>query len=317
MEKKIAVVMGGPGLLHNASLRSGQSVFKTLRAGNYNAVPVTIDARGYWLIGEKDMGPFSEPEAILALERAGVGLVFNALHSDGALQHLLANAGIPFTGSEALSVALASNRSLTYRSLVEHGFVVPTFEVVQKYEWARRSTEAVRAALAKVGVPLLVKSSRRASEPGVRIMSVSDANYTPLHQALDHVFRFDREAILQHFVSGRAISVSVLERYGRAAALDPVPYDPTLHISGVAAQLKLPEPVAKLAQDTALRTHVLFRSSGYSRSDMIWGHDSKLYVTNVDTEPELTEESLLPRAAFAAGIRYPKLLDMIVESALV
>ena len=332
---KLAVLMGGPSGEHEVSLLSGRQVTENLDDKKYEVLPVLIDRRGLWLIGNGDSQPLPEPEALLTLTRAGVRVAFIAMHGeygeDGTVQRLLKAAEISFTGSGALSSALAMHKPLASRVMKEYGLNVPDFLEVHYLDWNKRLGEITKEADKKLGFPMIVKPARSGSSVGLTFVGDSgDLRFTPLKSAVDHALSYGRDVIIQKFVSGREATCAVLEKNGEATALEPTEIIPAKsglfdyrakYSDGGAQEITPPKNIGRAdqreIQKITLTAHKLLGCSGLSRTDVIVGHDKKIYVLETNTIPGLTAQSLLPKAALASGIKFPKLLDIIIESAAV
>jgi len=332
---KVAVLMGGPSAEHEVSLKSGAEVLANLDPQKYSVLPVRIDRRGYWLVGINKSKPLTEAEALLALQNSRVDVAFLAMHGeygeDGTVQHVLGTAGIPFTGARSLPSALAMNKPISTQVLKSHGLIIPEFVTVHSLDWHKNAPGIVRAAVKKIGLPLVVKPSRCGSSVGVSIIrKLDDFKFTGIFKAVDLALSFGKEVMIQRCVMGREFTCGVLESSGSSYPLLPTEIKPikgdffdyaSKYSESGAEEItppkRLPKEIIKRIQETALTAHRALGVTGLSRTDMILGHDKELYVLEVNTLPGLTSTSLLPKAALASGMEFPKLLDAIIESALV
>ena len=294
--KRVGVVMGGPSSEREVSLKSGRGVLEALRSRGHDAVAVD------WKAGE------SLPAALTA---AGVQVVFNALHGvwgeDGCVQGLLECMGIPYTGSGVMGSAIAMDKVMTKRIFDRMG--VPS---------ARWRIGATPDDVAAVGFPLVVKPSREGSSVGVTIVRDPAA----LPAALDEARRWHGELLLEEYVAGREIQVAVLDD----AVLGDVEIRPAKEFYDYEAkylrndtQYLCPAPVtdeehARLAA-IALEAHRALGCTGYSRVDLILAPDGRAICLEVNTLPGLTEKSLVPKIAAAAGIDYATLCERILAGA--
>ncbi|HEY4523804.1 MAG TPA: D-alanine--D-alanine ligase [Candidatus Paceibacterota bacterium] len=332
---KVAVLMGGPSSEHEVSLHSGEEVLKNLDKNKYNVLPVTIDKRGFWLFTGPKSQPLSEPEGILMLQRNNVDVAFIAMHGeygeDGTVQYILRAGDIPFTGSHTLQSALAMNKAVSASILKNHGLMTPEFVTVHSTQWHKNPATIVREAVSKIGLPLVVKPSNRGSSVGVNLIrELDNLKFTKVIQAVDHALSFGQEAMIQKYITGRELTCAILEHGGVPQPILPTEIKPakndffdysSKYAESGAEEITPPELMSKdmikNIQETALTAHKALGCRGLSRTDMILGHDKNLYVLEVNTLPGLTSTSLLPKAALASGINFPKLLDIIIDSALV
>lgn len=312
---KIAVLMGGPSDEHEVSLSSGRNVLKNLDPQKYEAEDIVIDKKGEW--------PF-KPEFL----RGKTDLAFIAMHGtygeDGTVQHLLDIVGVPYTGSRALASALAMNKFLTLEHLRRMGLTVPQTILVSKKDWLINAERVIGLINGYIHYPLVLKPNRLGSSVGVHI--VKSSKELPI--VLENSFQKARDLILQPFIEGREVTCGVLDHgVPRSAyALPPteiVPvegeffdytakYDPKGALEITPA--RLPAPWLREVRRIAVRVHNSIGCRGMSRTDMILGNDGKIYILELNTIPGLTENSLLPKAARAVGISFPKLLDLIINA---
>lgn len=324
--------MGGPSSEHEVSLETGREVLENLDAEKYCATPVVIDKRGLWLFPGNKSQPLSEPEGLLNLRREKIDLAFIAMHGeygeDGTVQSLLTAAGIPHTGSNTLPSALAMHKPLSSRALKDAGLNIPDFKVVHYLSWSKKSGEIVKQVLQEIGLPAVVKPASRGSSVGLTLVrEFGDLRLTPLRAAIDHAFGFGKDVVIQKYISGKELACGVIEYNGRPSAMLPTEIIPLMsdifdyaskYSESGAEEITPPQNMDKATvqkiQTTAIMAHQILGCTHYSRTDMILGHDKKLYVLEVNSLPGLTRASLLPKAALASGIKFPKLLDLIVEN---
>ncbi len=256
----------------------------------------------------------------------GIDVAFIALHGrggeDGAIQGLFETAGIPFTGSGVAACALAMDKWRARDVFAASGISVPHAILVRADRLERSTVEAIHDA---IRWPCVVKPRAEGSSVGVSIVAESDS----LASALEEVREVAREAIIEEFVAGRELTCGVIGNSGSGEleALPPTEIRPVgspffdyraKYTSGAAEEIT-PAPVDSAVsmrlQEIALRAHEALGCDGFSRTDAIL-RDDDLYVLETNTIPGLTDNSLLPRQAAAAGIAFPELLDRIVRLAL-
>ncbi len=252
---------------------------------------------------------------------APIDVVLIALHGtwgeDGRIQGLLDIIGIPYTGSGVLASALAMDKELAKRVLRAAGQDVPRGVVV-------RGTAVSDLARARtVGLPAFVKPVASGSSVGVSIVE-RDAD---LARAVDEAVRADPDgrALVEERIEGRELTVAVIGN-------DELQALPVIEIStkraffdysakydaGESEEIcpaEIPPVVAKRAQDIALAAHRSLGCRGMSRTDLMWSGD-RLAVLEVNTIPGMSANSLLPKAARAAGIAFGDLLARLVDWAL-
>ena len=287
--KKVAVLLGGPGPEREVSLRSGAAVARALRS--LGAVVQEIDVTDLSL---------SLPEPI--------DLAYNMIHGtfgeDGQIQEILERQGIPYTGEGVAGSQLAFDKILSKRAFDEHGVPTGRWHVIAAGQ--RPSFE----------VPFVVKSPRQGSSVGVHIIKDS----ADLDPALEDCFRFGEAVIVEEFFSGRELTVGIL---GDVAlpVIEIVPregfYDYQHKYTQGASEYFVPAPIGEEAtqavQYAALAAKRALGLEIYSRVDVILASDGRLNVLEINTIPGMTETSLLPKAAAAAGLDFPTLCERIAS----
>jgi D-alanine-D-alanine ligase len=260
------------------------------------------------------------PASVAMSNTAGpVDVVVLALHGtwgeDGRIQGLLDTIGIPYTGSGVLASALAMDKVAAKKMLAADGIDVPRGAVV------RSATGADLEAAKAVGLPVFVKPVASGSSVGAAIVRSADQ----LAPAIVDALRYDERALVEELLGGRELTVAVIGNED----LTPLPvieivtdrafFDYTAKYSAGESEeivpARIPGDVARRAQDLAVRAHRALDCRGMSRTDLMWSGD-RMAVLEVNTIPGMTANSLLPKAARAAGIEFGELLTRLVEWAL-
>jgi len=294
LPKKIAVLMGGPGSERDVSLATGRGVSKALRS--LGAEVVDVDVRGENFALPKD-----------------VDLAFITIHGtfgeDGQLQQILEERGVPYTGDGVEPSRAAFDKILSKEKFREHNVVTPEWEVI---EVGQRPT---------ISVPLVVKPARQGSTVGVVIVK----NASELDSAMAEAGKYDQKLLIEKFVSGRELTIGVLGDQA-LPILEIIPkggfYDfnnkyPFLNPQGGGGAehvcpAKIDPNKTKQIQEQALHA---FRALGlvvYGRVDVLLPGSGEPFVLEVNNIPGMTEASLLPEAAAAAGINYVDLCARII-----
>jgi D-alanine-D-alanine ligase len=294
LPKKIAVLMGGPGSERDVSLATGRGVSKALRSLGAEVIDVDVPGENFAL--PKD-----------------VDLAFITIHGtfgeDGQLQQILEERGVPYTGDGVEASRAAFDKILSKEKFREHDVVTPEWEVI---EVGRRPT---------ISVPLVVKPARQGSTVGVVIVK----NASELDSAMAEAGKYDQKLLIEKFVPGRELTIGVLGDQA-LPILEIIPkggfYDfnnkyPFLNpqAGGGAEHVcpaKIGPPKTKQIQELALRA---FRALGlvvYARVDVLLSDSGDPFVLEVNNIPGMTETSLLPEAAAAAGINYVDLCARII-----
>lgn len=295
LPKKIAVLMGGPGSERDVSMATGKGVAKALRS--LGAEVSEIDVRG---------ADFELP--------GGVELAFIALHGtfgeDGQVQRILEERGIPYTGEGVAESELAFDKIRSKEAFREHGIATPYWQIITASQHPT------------IPIPIVIKAPRQGSTVGVHIIR----NEREIDAAIADASTYDRELLVEKFIAGRELTIGILgeqalpiiEIIPRGGFYDFTNKYPFLNPSaGGGAEhvcpAKLPEEQTQALQELALRAHRALGLKVYSRVDVMLPETGEASVLEVNTIPGMTEASLLPEAAAAAGISYPELCARIIE----
>ena len=305
---RIAVLMGGPSSEHEVSLNSGKIVIASM-SERYHAMPVILPKAGK--VNLKKQLP------------SDVHLVFLALHGewgeDGQVQKILEKMGLPYTGSDSKASILAINKFATGRLAKKSGLIMPEHFLIDNKNW-RKKINLINK------FPCVVKPNKSGSSVGVLIVQ----GKTELNNALKNAFKFDKEVLIEDYIDGIELTCGILDNgKGSTKALIPTQIVPnksnffdysSKYEAGGAREITPPDLDAKIVKEVqrlAVKAHKIVGASGVSRSDFILSSsDGKLYFLEINTIPGMTETSLLPQGAAAAGLSFPKLLDKIVKAAL-
>lgn len=350
---RVAVLMGGPSGEREVSLRSGRAVIAALDPRLYEVLPLEMARDGRLLRGgppdaggapagesapAADPGPGTGLAAAAAASLARhfpggreVDLVFLALHGrfgeDGTVQGLLEAAGIPYTGSGVAASALAMDKDRAKALVARAGVRVARGRAVEAPEWAR-DPEGVLASLGRhPGFPAFVKPSGGGSSIGAG----PAADGAELAERLREVFSLgEGAALVEERIAGTEVSCAVLgNRGGRPRTLPVVEivprgrpffdyrakYDAASCDEICPARIP-PEAAARVAE-AAEAAHAALGCDGMSRSDFILrGEGLEPVFLETNTIPGMTENSLCPRAARAAGLSFGDLLGILAEMAL-
>lgn len=312
MSHKIAVLMGGRSLEREVSLASGKRVCDALAAAGYYvlALDVTTDL-----------------VATLRSERPDAAYI--ALHGkygeDGTIQELLEFLGIPYTGPGVVSSALSWDKSVTKHLLAENGIDTPAWLTLTADAFKEMGAATALDLVAERvgGYPVAVKPSRQGSALGLCRVEAPEA----LAEAMLDALGYDTSVIVERWAEGTELAVSVLGDGGCTDVLPPVEIAPKSGLYDFSARYaegetdffvpaRLPEDTLARVADIACRTHELLRCRDVSRVDMIVDAEGRPWVLECNTSPGMTETSLLPMAAEAAGMSFQDVVSRVIEDAL-
>lgn len=262
------------------------------------------------------------------VREGAVDVVFVALHGpygeDGTVQGLLELLGLPYTGSGVLASALAMDKLRSRQVLQASGIPVPAWMVLEAARWPAGRAEVARRVARDLGYPCVVKPNAQGSSIGVTIVREEAA----LDAAVERALGYGDLVLIEEYLRGTELTCGVLEDpdTGTPQALPVIEIVPRREFftyeakyqTGASEEIcpaRISASHAGRAQDLALRTHQVLGCEGFSRTDMfLSGGD--LIVLEANTIPGLTEGSLIPLAAGAAGISYPELLNRMIAAAL-
>ncbi|GGC82286.1 D-alanine--D-alanine ligase B [Marinobacter halophilus] len=296
---RVAVFMGGDSAEREVSLKSGKAVLSALQSAGVDAFGV--DVRGC-LLRTVDNPEFDR--------------VFIALHGrggeDGTLQAILGQAGIPYTGSEVLASALAMDKLRTKYVFEGCGLPTPAFR-------AMTSVAEAEEIFARLGAPLSVKPAHEGSSIGIRkVFSAAE-----LAEAYQEAAALDDLVLVEQWIEGPEFTVSLLQNKALPAiglSTDHAFYDYDAKYLADDTRYRIP---CGLAPDDEIRLQQLaldaFRVVGcrtWGRVDIMQDTAGEFWLLEINTVPGMTDHSLVPMAARAAGISFEELVVRILKDTL-
>lgn len=304
----VAVVMGGPSAEREVSLNTGAAIANALREYGYtNVVEIDLDPRNF---GKQ-----------LAESKAEV--VFNAVHGlygeDGRLQTLLEIREMPYTGSGMIASVSCMDKVITKRMLRDAGISTPACLIVNKKESGIKEKIMQRFSL-----PVVIKPASQGSSIGVEIVKEEKQ----LDEALANAFKYSRDILVEEFIGGKELTVSMMQKDGEVVALPVIHIAPhsgmydyhSKYTKGATEYIcpaDLDEETTKKVQEISKQAYEVLGCSGVARADVMLDKAGNGYVLEINTVPGMTATSLVPKAAAAAGISFPELCNIILQSASV
>jgi D-alanine-D-alanine ligase len=292
---KIAVMLGGPSAEREVSLRTGAAVAKALRPLGHEVSEV-----------DPKNGKFALPEE--------TDVVFLALHGtygeDGTIQRQLDNLGVPYTGCDAEASRIAFDKVLTKNLCLKAG--VPTAKFLVIISASAPLPENFR-------LPLVVKPVRQGSSVGLQFVERAE----DWQRALAGALKFDSEVLVEEKIAGRETTVGILD--GRPLPVVEVRpktggYDYRNKYTAGCTEYFCPADfdaaATKRIQAAALGAFRAIGGRDYARVDVMVRSNGEPVVLEVNTLPGMTETSLFPKAAVAAGLDYAQLCQRMIELAL-
>lgn len=299
-KKHVGVLMGGLSGERDVSLRSGQAVCNALTSRGYTVTPIFVD---------RDIDR--------VLRQTKVDVIFNALHGtygeDGCVQGLLELLNIPYTGSGVLASALAMDKLKSKELFRLYNVPTPPY-----YSVSEAQLDKLEEVHGSFGFPVFVKPRNGGSSLGAGRAD----DFAQLRELCEEALRFDSAALVERFVRGREVHVGILD--GRAlGAIEIVPkggfYDYKSKYSPGESEYHYPARLSptryKGVLNLAERAHLALGAKGATRVDLLVTEGENEYVLEVNTQPGMTETSLLPKIAKGAGYEFADLCEAMVERA--
>lgn len=302
---KVAVLMGGDSSEHEVSLLSGKEVVKNLDRNKYHITPLLISKSGKGI------------EKILNLK---VDVVFIALHGkygeDGSVQGLLETLRLPYTGPGVFASAIGIDK-IAFRKIMEsERLPIPKFTFLKK----RDNIKKIKKILGSP--PYFVKPFNQGSSVGASpVKSIKN-----LDKALKLAFKYSDTVLIDEYLNGLELTCAVIgnENPKPLPVIEIRPlkgeyFDYLSKYSENGAEETVPARISKVltkkVQDLAVRVYKAIGCRGFARVDFMLNSKGAPVILEINTVPGLTPASLFPKAALAANMPYPLLLDTIIKYA--
>jgi D-alanine-D-alanine ligase len=310
--RQVAVLKGGQSLERAVSLRSGAHAEDALERLGHDVLAIDVDEQLVARLCE------AEPDAALI-----------ALHGpdgeDGTVQSLLEAIGVPYTGSAPAACMCCTDKALAKQLMRGAGIPTPEFDPIQEASIkSLGAADALPRIERMLGFPLVVKPARLGSALGIKFARTSDE----LPGALVGAFSYDSKILVERYVRGRDLAVSVLDGPSGPTPLpivEAVPREEDFYdyesryeigMTTFVCPAELPDDTTARAQELALDVYRLLGCHGVARVDLLLDEQTgELWVLETNIVPGMTETSLLPQAADAAGIGFDELIARVLESA--
>jgi D-alanine-D-alanine ligase len=309
---RVAVLKGGRSLERQVSLKSGARVGDALERLGHEVIPIDVGA-----------------ELVAQLTDAAPDVAFVALHGpegeDGTVQELLEAMGIPYTGSGVSACISASDKVLAKHAMRDRGIPTPDFFAFSETAFTDLgAAQALPAIEDRLQFPIVVKPAGQGSALGIKFARTA----ADVPAALVAAFSYDRKVLLERHIVGRDLAVSVIDDGGVPRTLpvvEAVPKEEDFYDfearyeigrTSFVCPAALDEATAERAGELGRAVYELLGCAGFARVDLMLENDTgELYVLEANAIPGLTETSLLPQAADAAGIDFDELIGRILASA--
>lgn len=296
---KVAVMFGGVSAEREVSLRSGAAVLTALQQAGVDAFAFDPKA-----------------QSLTQLAQLGAQRVFIVLHGrggeDGSMQGALQQLGLPYTGSGVLGSALAMDKIRCKWLFQAQNLPTAPFAVVHSND------TDFAGLLAALGGKVMVKPANEGSSIGMSAASSA----AELEQAIKAALKYDSEILVERWINGREFTIAILNGQVLPVVEMRTPrafYDYEAKYQANSTEYLCPAPLdAELAtamQDSALKAFNAVGASGWGRVDIMLDNSGQHYLLEVNTVPGMTEKSLVPMAAKAAGLSFQQLALAILSQA--
>ncbi|MDT3428498.1 D-alanine-D-alanine ligase [Paenibacillus forsythiae] len=341
----VGLVYGGKSGEHEVSLQTAFAVMNAFDYDKYEILPFYITKQGLWKIGEKLNAPFEQPEQ-LKLEgapedigkalgavfsglggEAAVDVMFPLLHGtngeDGTIQGLFEMANIPYVGAGVLASAVGMDKIVMKKLFAEARLEQCRYGYFTTNIWKNKSHDLIVGIEDKLGYPVFVKPANLGSSVGIS----KAADKESLVKAIETAFRYDTKVIVEEFIEGRELEVSVLGNdEPEASAPGEIIssgeyYDYAAKYIDGKSQLLIPASVdpeiAERLREMALVAFRAIQVSGIARVDFfLRKSDGRILINEINTMPGFTPFSMYPLLWRETGLSYQALLDRMIALAL-
>lgn len=302
---KVALLAGGASGEREISLASGIGARTALEEAGF-----TVDS----------LDPINKQD-LVTLVNGDYDVAFICLHGkygeDGTIQGLLEILGIPYIGSGVWSSSLAMDKTKSKVFYEHFGINTP-----QSVSFKKSKPHSAKEIVAKLGLPVVVKPCTEGSALGVHIA----ASVEEVDEALEQVFEMGEEVLVEKYIAGTELTVSVLGNKDPQALpiIEIVPtnefYDfESKYAPGGSEHIcpaRLNEEDTARVQAVAVKAHKALGCRGVSRTDIIMDENGVCWALETNTVPGMTSTSLLPDSGRAAGYSFPQLCTKLIELAL-
>lgn len=295
---KVGILAGGPSNEREISLRSGNAVYKALVGRGCDAILLDVKNDIRDIIGRK-----------------AIDIVFIALHGkfgeDGTVQSILEDMGLPYTGSGVEASRLALDKIAAKDVFKNSGILTPAYDIFKNGDLRAKPSFFNEW-------PVVIKPQFEGSSIGLSIADDESSFIAAVNKALE----YGDKVLIEEYIDGRELTVGILD--GKALPVIEIVtgqgvYDYEAKYKDPATRYLVPAPIdeglARLAGIMGEKSHRALGCRSFSRVDMMLDKKGKIFVLEVNTIPGMTERSLLPKAAAAAGIDFGALCIKLLEDA--
>ena len=321
MKKNIAIIMGGYSSEDKISIKSGEVVYKTLSEEKDINLYKIIIKKDEWYHEDKDFTKYEIKKDTFQIikndQLISIDLVFNTIHGipgeNGEIQSYLEKIGIHQTSSESYESRITFDKNICKEEIKKIGYITPKSLIINKNE-----DYDIEEIVSKLKLPIFIKPNAGGSSFG--ISRIDDKKN--IINAVNFCFKEDDNALIEEEISGREISVGVIKYKNEIISLPPTEiishnsfFDYDAKYNGESDEIT-PADITKEEEEEvrkiSLDIYKKLNLKGFSRCDFIL-RDKLFYFLEINTNPGLTEESILPQQAIAANISLLDLFRSVID----
>lgn len=346
---KTAVIFGGTSREYALSLSSATDVIANIPKDKYEVICIGITRKGRWLYYPGDvediasgkwelnpdctsavLSPDPLHRGIIILENGEasvrkIDVIFPVLHgkagADGTIQGLLDLSGIPYVGSGLLAAASCMDKSHTHMVMDDFNIKTAPWRLITQRE-LNDLDESCKKISAELGFPLIVKPANSGSDAGTGFAD----NYESLVSAVKVAFSNDNKVVVEKFIKGRKLEVSVFG-YDSPIASEVGEITDKTHtynpsnfnaVSGddLTIPANLPDKICREIRDTAVNAFKALNCKGFARVDLFLTADGNILLNKIGVAPGLRINSVFPKLMGTLGMSYPALMHNLLDSAI-
>ena len=323
MKKSIGIIMGGYSSEYEISLKSGNVVYESLNSELYDSYRLHVfKDKWVYVDDNSDEFPIDKNDFSVTVNNTKItfNCVFNAIHGspgeDGYMQSYLELLNIPHTSCGMYQAALTFNKRDCLSVLKPYGI-----KTAESYSLNLGDAIDADEIINKVGLPCFVKANKAGSSFGITKVYKKEQ----LKAAINHAYKEDDEIIIESFLDGTEVSAGVIEYKGETKVLplteivsDNDFFDYKAKYLGQSQEItpaRISETDANKVRKVAKQVYEILKMTGFSRSEYIF-KNGEPHLLELNTVPGLTNASILPQQAAAAGISLSELFENAIEEAL-
>lgn len=333
----IALLFGGRSAEHEVSILSARSVREAAPPERFEVIPICIARDGRFMPPEPSLAVLEGREqartghpgfSFETWSRAQkIDIAFPMVHGtfgeDGTLQGYLEILGLSYVGSGVTASSVGMDKGIMKQAFATAKLPIVEYVVVTESEWTRDRDDLTRRARNTLRLPYFVKPANAGSSVGVTKVKKEDE----LFDAVDAAFRFDDRVLVERGIDGREIEVSVL---GNDEPLASVPGEVVIghefydyedkyidHKSSLLIPAKLQPAKSEEIRKLAIASFRAIGASGYARVDFFLERGTdRIFVNEINTVPGFTSISMYPKLWEATELKYPRLIERMIELGL-